>query len=972
MRRLHLRRVLALVLCFALCGTVFLSAAGEEEKTTQNYAWKITRTQQNGDTLSVWYVTDQKVNKMLSYKMGTVDLIERSSPSDAFGVAYVFVVDATKYYGAVKTNNLDVVSYAVGQMAPNDRVAFVKAGSEIQTTSFVYATNAVELFNSTFSSNPPNEHARMWDGIDKAVDLVNHDEESVQHVIIALTDGDEKGSTMTPDNLVQRFNKDYLPLHVFVYNHGNKARDSSAALVDFGNKITPNGSASITYENYKTAIDTATRVSSHVYKSDLALTAEVQGVPADQRYLTIAFQGGNILAKSNLLNLIDKEIPTYTPEPTTPPPTPEPVTPEPTPDPVYIGYDTENKGEIQELHRLLKENYYYSGEITSTYTDDTEAAVATFYKVNNLTDKPARGGLTIEAFQLLSGGNVIPNTTNTPTPAPTPDPTFIGYNTENRAQIQQLNNRLLDLFYLNDEEMRDSSTYSDKTEVAVLKFYQDYGLTDKPNNGGLTKAAFDLLMSDNVRPLVTATPEPTATPDPYPCYIGYETGVPSDVYTLHQRLGELYYYTGEYGTIYTDATELAVTAFCEANAFERPSIKTGITREAYQALVNDPSVVAMPTATPDPTIKFSFSDLTCEAAMNSHDRLVELGYLGADTNFDENNLALAVRAFCLKNGLTNRVGVMTVEAYDLLMSKKAKPAEEAPADIVLDDGKTEVPASVKDQIVRFQSKLKELGYYDDIEGAYAPGVFDDKTSKAYARFLEVNKISGNPEKVSWDEQQIVLKSTVTNPSLNLFEQVHGMMDKDVQVAEQSIPMWILIAAVALVVVVIIVILVIAMSKKRKARQDTDDSDSSGGLQYYNFGEGGGPISVGEDKPTEDVSAGVEIGADAPTTVNTGSWHLTVMIVDSKGQSTYKSFDVEEGQSLSVGRSSQADIMMDAEDTTVSRSHGTLAFAGETLYYTDCSRAGSYVNGQKISQSQIAVTPGTEIRIGHCSIKIDLA
>ncbi len=967
-RQLHLQKVLAFLLCIVLCGSVFVTAAGED--AGQSYAWKITRTQQSGDTLSVWYVTDQKVNKMLSYKMGNVDLTERSAPSDTYGVGYVFVVDATKYYSAVRISNLDVITYAVGRMAPNDRVAFVKAGSEISTTSFVYAANAPSLYSTTFSNNPPNEHARMWDGIDKAVDLVNQDYESVQHVIIALTDGDEKGSSMTAENLAQRFNKEYLPLHVFVYDHG-KSQDASAALVEFGNKISSNGSSTVTSENYKTALDTATRVSSHVYRSELALSTEVLSVPADQRYLTIAFQGGHILAKSNLLNLIDKEIPTYTPEPTTPPPTPVPETPVPTPDPVYIGYDTDNKGEIQELHRLLKMYYYYDGEASSTYTDATEEAVAAFYKVNNLTDKPSRGGLTIEAFQLLAGGGAVPNPTSTPTPSPTPDPTFIGYNTENRVQVQQLNNRLVDLYYL-EEEMRNSSTYTDATEVAVLKIYETYGLTDKPDNGGLTKAAFDLIMSDAVRPLPTVTPEPTETPDPNPCYIGYETGVPSDIYTLHQRLGELYYYTGEYGTIYTDATELAVTSFCDANGLIRPTIKTGITKAAFDALCSGTNVVAMPTTTPDPTIKFTFSDLTGEAAMNTYDRLLELGYLAEKTNFDENNIALAVRAFCLKNGLTNRVGVMTVEAYDLLMSSQAKPAVEAPKDIVLDDGKTEVSKEVKEQILQFQTRLKDLGYFNDIEGAYTPGVFDDKTSKAYARFMEVNKISGDPEKVSWEEQQVVLNSTVKNPSLNLFEQVQGMVDKDVQVADQKMPMWILAAAVAAVVIIIIVILVIFLGKKRKAKKNDEGSGSSGS-QYYDFGgSGNNSLFVGEDKPTEDVSGEVEIGADAPTTVNTGSWHLTVMIVDSKGQSTYKSFDLEEGQSLSIGRSSQADIMMDAEDTTVSRSHGSLAFSGETLYYTDCSRAGSYVGGQKINQSQIAVTPGTEIRIGHCSLKIDLA
>lgn len=951
------RKILALMICLMLLLTALPSWA-EQENQAESFAWQITSTQQNGDTMSVWYVTNQKVTNLLSYKLGNVDLQEISQPNNSFGVGYIFVVDGTKYYSSVSTNVEDVIAYAAGNMAANDRVAFVRVAGDITSSGFVYAADALSLYQQNFSGSRQNTNARMLDGISEAVAMAVQDTESMQHVVIAITDGDEKGSTMTMENLAQRFQGVYLPLNVLILGRSGR-NDDSNDLITMGNTITANGSSYINEENFKTAIDNATRISRHVYMSELRLPVAVREVEAKDQILTIGYQGGNVLAKSRQLNLAMAGIPTYTPVPTETPV----LTPEPTKDPVYIGYDTENKGEIQQLHNLLSSLSYYTGSITSTYTDETEAAVQLFYDINGLTDKPARGGITQEAFALLKSGKALANPTPEPTVAPTIDPTYIGYNTEKRTLIQQLNNRLLDTYYLTDETLRDSSTYTDATEAAVQRFYKQNGLTDKPDNGGLTEAAFKLLLSDKVIPAPTVAPTVAPTEDPYPCYIGYDTGSKGQIIELHRMLAELYYYQGEGGSAYTDDTEDAVVRFCEDNNLRRPSIQQGMTEEAFIFLKSG-NAMPQATATPDPTVKFYLTDLTSEEAMSAREQLVALGYLGESANFDANNMALAIRALCLRNGIENREGVMTVEAWNLLASGKAVPAVDPPVTIQLGDGVDhDVSESAKEQILNFQMALKELGYYDNIDGSFIPGAYDDKTQQAWERFLSVNGMVDNESGVDWEEQQIVLTSKVSNTEPDFLEKVRKVLTGSTEIAGRAIPIWILVAFGALIVIIIIVVIVVAV-KAGKKKEDSGETAITAA---------GGGVSVGGDAPTEDLNNGGGlnvIGADAPTTVNTGSWHLTMMITDSRGINSFKSFDVEEGQVLVIGRGSQADILMDPEDTSISRSHGTFVYESGQLYYTDTSRAGTMVDNQMIHNSKVPLYANNELRLGHCGVKIN--
>ena len=70
----------------------------------------------------------------------------------------------------------------------------------------------------------------------------------------------------------------------------------------------------------------------------------------------------------------------------------------------------------------------------------------------------------------------------------------------------------------------------------------------------------------------------------------------------------------------------------------------------------------------------------------------------------------------------------------------------------------------------------------------------------------------------------------------------------------------------------------------------------------------------------------------------------------------KRFYIEDGQSLTIGRGNESDVVVD--NTAISRQHCTLELKNETYYLTDLySLNGTKVNGKKIKL-------GKNFRIGH--------
>jgi len=80
----------------------------------------------------------------------------------------------------------------------------------------------------------------------------------------------------------------------------------------------------------------------------------------------------------------------------------------------------------------------------------------------------------------------------------------------------------------------------------------------------------------------------------------------------------------------------------------------------------------------------------------------------------------------------------------------------------------------------------------------------------------------------------------------------------------------------------------------------------------------------------------------------------------------KRFTIKEGDSLTIGRGQDADVIVD--NTAISRQHSTIELKGGTYYLTDnYSLNGTKVNGQKIDSS-VPINKNDVIGIGKFTLK----
>ena len=67
--------------------------------------------------------------------------------------------------------------------------------------------------------------------------------------------------------------------------------------------------------------------------------------------------------------------------------------------------------------------------------------------------------------------------------------------------------------------------------------------------------------------------------------------------------------------------------------------------------------------------------------------------------------------------------------------------------------------------------------------------------------------------------------------------------------------------------------------------------------------------------------------------------------------------------ITIGRSSMSDILVDEQWDTVSNNHASLSWRDDTLIFTDHSRNGSTVRGQIVHNREVFIYPGDQIRLG---------
>ena len=937
--------------------------------------------QSGNDHLEVWFATDEQVSSgKIIYSYGGVSLKEEEL-STMEGVGYIFVVDNTTYYSSSQEREPKrIVQGAISRMSDWDSVAFigVTEANLAQTPQFVSKGSWEQSYDAVYG-NKGASYTReyTYESISKAVFFAQEmyqKKQAREMVLIIITDGSERSKSKTGEDCKTEIQKLSFTLPVYCLHLA--PNQDTGKFIDFVGGLPLSSAKTVTKQNAATiGAECVTPFSNLIYRVKLKLGPDIYD--ARDETLTISMAGSKKGVSQNAVSLNLDLIPTPTPEPTATP------TPTPTPEinPQFVGDQAGNEHDIWELQRILIKLGLMEGEPTGVWDIATAGAVNLYYNLNGITTdrSPARGGMTKERYdefmKKAENATVIlptPTPSPTPTPEPTPVPTidpekgiYIGYDTEDRSAIRSLNRLLKEKYYLTTE-LIDGSVYVDATQAAVDDFYKDHPELSKPTSGeGITKNAYDVLSKADPK----KTPEPTEAPteDPYPAYIGYDTENINLIAELNQKLLDKYLVANPDRIVlerYNEETNASVERFYKymeeqgvpAAVVPRPSTGAGITKEAYEELL---SLKPLPTATPIPDLKFVYSgeSLRSADALNAAKRLTELGYLPETTGeVDEIEFKKAILWFAKRNNLDNHDEYLDNGTFKLLMSDKAKPAEDPPETIA--PGAKEP----KEQIIEFQEALKRLDYFRDIQDPYKPGVFDEPTQKAYTRYCEVNGISWDGGGVSWENQRKVIVTTDSNPALGLFDNIRTFLTRYQEMFGLKIPIWVLMAA-ALVIIVAVIVFVIVLMKGKKG-------SAGGGAGSSTLPMGDlSPLSVQMDAPTDELdNSGISTGLDAPT-VDPEGCVLSLMITSPSGLSRDVSYNIQDGEQLIIGRGTAADIVMDTEDMSVSRKHGIFRYSAKTISYEDTSSHYSVLDGEKIHLESRVLKQGSQLQIGKSFIKV---
>ena len=232
----------------------------------------------------------------------------------------------------------------------------------------------------------------------------------------------------------------------------------------------------------------------------------------------------------------------------------------------------------------------------------------------------------------------IPTPEPTPTPTPTPDPTL--KQGDENERVQQLQERLMELNYLDLDE--STQRYGPATEYAVELFQRQHELAQ---DGIAGPATLDLLYSDAAKK-----------------YTLLKGTVGSDVDSLQRQLIDLGYLdnaTGYYGT----ETVSAVTAFQERNGLS----VDGKTGEQTLSLIYSPNAVESATKEKE-AVRYANIQTFLDVAANQLGDPYIAGNVGPNS-FDCSGLVY----YCLKEagssrGRYNAAGYSQVDDWEKITS----------------------------------------------------------------------------------------------------------------------------------------------------------------------------------------------------------------------------------------------------------------------------------------------------------------
>ena len=618
------------------------------------------------------------------------------------GISYIFVVDCSCCY---KEASNDYVSAALSTFASGmrsqDNAFFVTINNKtVDTKGYLTAEQARSYIGSLdfmFKKSAKRDDivAPLWDGIEKATAQAAQTNSAAKpvKVIVIFTDGVDDGKSKTVDSVVASLgNCPGTPVYSFVAVGARDSGDTWIAETASGVRDGLQRLKDLTRGNYYAvnSTDAGTTYAGLALKeiqSIMCATVSLVGLaPGNEGDfpMDVIYDGSDrSVSVSSTVHINRGALPT---------PTPEPVTRDPN---VKFTWEelTAQIADLATIQTELKAKYYLEN-VTGVMDEETKLAILTFCDVNRCMK--TNEGISIEAWNAITSGRAMAQTTATPEPEATRNPDIIlsvsdGF--ENSPQIiSNVQDELYRLYYLSpDEYNAEYGQIGQATLRAINSFCKDNKFN---NEEGLPRSAYDFLMGGSAQPRATETPAPIVTDSPTPAptmaaglklQLGNPVNQPGTIIQVQERLKALgYLEEGKYTKGEYDATtHAAVLSFCGKNG-EAPSTD-GLTVSAYNLLISDaatPAVEITPPPTAAPTAHpFMPGNEEPDSFIHEYQmRLESMGYYEGKSFrqgvFDEATQAAQDR-FCEVMNIEKEEGA-SVLLQQAVMGGAAKPNEERP------------------------------------------------------------------------------------------------------------------------------------------------------------------------------------------------------------------------------------------------------------------------------------------------------
>lgn len=306
----------------------------------------------------------------------------------------------------------------------------------------------------------------------------------------------------------------------------------------------------------------------------------------------------------------------------------------------------------------------------------------------------------------------------------------------------------------------------------------------------------------------------------------------------------------------------------------------------------------------------------------AQEKLKQLGYLDNTTYQLDMNMRYALQLFCENNGLTYEDRGISREIWDVLMGDGELIAYEQENPFI--------PfGEVSERVAQLQIRLKDLGYLG--EGTLEVSHFDEVTQRGVELFCKMNSVAYDGSGISKSLQTLIFSDAAVayvEQKQNPIALLRGYMLNFVVVGNVRVPnlLWMGAAYLALYLATV-------------------------GLTLLLFNGKSG---------AKEISSDIIVTRDTPQAENAGSFIVDLKIIYG-GKVREKRCNIR--RDFTIGRSNCA-LKLDKADRKVSKCHCTLRFQNGSLYLSDNSRNGTYINERFVHHKTTEVNNGDRLRVGE--------